>query len=181
MRAQAAAKSVAEVRAFDLKATPEGLQLTASLQLTLGQEVQEVLQKGVPIHFVAEADVRRQRWYWRDAAIAKVKRRSRLSYSPLSRRWLVAHSGSGRTDVNLQMSYASLDEALVAVRNIGPWQVAAAEALNADERYAVELRFDLDLSQLPRPFQIGLEAQSSWSVKAQAKRKLLWPAQRGLE
>jgi hypothetical protein len=40
-------------------------------------------------------------------------------------------------------------------------------------KYKVEFRFRLDLSQLPRPFQIGAIGQSEWSVQAQARTPVL--------
>lgn len=167
----------AKVRQWQLSPEADGLQLSASLDFGLGQALQDALHKGVPLHFVARADVRSPRWYWRDGKIARVERRMRLSYSPLSRRWqLTPLHGGGSAEVNLRLTYASLDEALVAVRHINSWTIAPAQRLKAGQDYEVHFHFYLDLAQLPKPFQIGLNAQSEWKIDARASRKGVWPA-----
>ena len=44
--------------------------------------------------------------------------------------------------------------------------------IDPDGSYKVEFRFGLDVSQLPRPFQIGAFGQSDWKVSASATRQL---------
>ena len=55
-----------------------------------------------------------------------------------------------------------------AISNIGRWRIAEASELEPGERYNIEYRFYLNLSQLPRPFQIGVNAQSEWNIDASA-------------
>ena len=57
------------------------------------------------------------------------------------------------------------------MRNIGSWRIADAAVLQPGDRYNIAYRFYLDLSQLPRPFQIGLDAQSDWKIEAQANTR----------
>src|SRR5574343_580647 len=63
------------------------LVLTASLTLELGPAVEDALLKGVSVHFVAEAELMRDRWYWYDQKVAQVSRHYRLAYQPLTRQW----------------------------------------------------------------------------------------------
>jgi hypothetical protein len=37
----------------------------------------------------------------------------------------------------------------------------------------VEFRFRLDMSQLPRPFQIGTLGQSDWNISASSRQPLV--------
>ena len=164
----------AEVRQLQVKQNKDGLLLAASMAFKLGPALQDALNKGVPLHFVAEANIRRDRWYWWDEEIQVAKRSMRLSYAPLSRRWRVSlQSGSANAadDVHLNLNFNSQEEALAAVRNIGSWRIADAAVLQPGDRYNIAFRFYLDLSQLPRPFQIGLDAQSDWKIEASANAR----------
>ena len=169
----------AEIRQLQVRQAKEGLLLNASIAFKLGPALQDALVKGVPLHFVAQADVQRDRWYWWDEKVQLATRSMRLSYAPLTRRWRVAvqsNAANEASDINLTLSFASQEEALAAVRNIGSWRIADGSVLQPGDRYNIAFRFYLDLSQLPRPFQIGLDAQSDWKIEAQANAR---PVQAG--
>jgi len=172
--AQAQEGRGAEIRQLQVKQSKDGLLLNASVSFKLGAALQDALAKGVPLHFVAQANVQRDRWYWWDEKVRLASRSMRLSYAPLTRRWRVAvqsNAANEAADINLNLSFASQEEALAAVRNIGSWRIADSSLLQPDERYNIAFRFYLDLSQLPRPFQIGLDAQSDWKIEAQANTR----------
>ncbi len=141
--------------------------LSANLKLELGAAVEEALLKGVAVHFVAEAMVSRDRWYWSDKRIASVARYYRLAYQPLTRRWRLtlsaeptgANSGAG----SLSQQFESLTEALVAIRRISNWKIADASDIDTDAKYTLNFQFRIDNSQLPRPFQITAGGQNEWS------------------
>ena len=172
--AQAQESRGAEIRQLQVRQGKEGLLLNASVSFKLGAALQDALAKGVPLHFVSQADIQRDRWYWWDEKIQLASRSTRLSYAPLTRRWRVSvqsNAAGDTADVNLNLSFASQEEALAAVRNIGSWRIADAAVLQPGDRYNIAFRFYLDLSQLPRPFQIGLDAQSDWKIEAQANTR----------
>ena len=55
------------------------------------------------------------------------------------------------------------------VRN---WQVADLETLQAGVSHEVALRFRLDTSQLPKPFQIAAVGSRDWTLASDWK---VWP------
>jgi Domain of unknown function (DUF4390) len=122
--------------------------LEFAARLTLTRSVEDALQRGVPMHFVAQASLYRSRWYWRDERVARVSRQWRLSYQPLTSSWRV---GLGA----LAQSYGSLSEAL-AVISRASWKLADAASVDPDSRHYIEFSYRLDATQLPRPLQIGL-------------------------
>ena len=69
------------------------LLLHTTLKLELGPAVEEALVKGVPVYFVAEAELLRDRWYWYDRKVAGVTRYYRLVYQPLTRHWRLSFDG----------------------------------------------------------------------------------------
>ncbi|MET0382461.1 MAG: DUF4390 domain-containing protein [Burkholderiaceae bacterium] len=133
-----------------------GVMLDFAANLTLSKAVEDALRRGVPVYFVAEATLYRPRWYWRDERVAKVERNWRLSYQPLTSAWRVSLGA-------FSQSYASLDEALMALTRIAHWRIADA-GVDPTGRYYVEFAFKLDSSQLPRPMQLDLGAQAEWQL-----------------
>ncbi len=133
------------------------LQLEFAARVQLPRAVDDALQKGVPLYFVAEATLMRSRWYWRDVRMARISRSWRLAFQPLTGSWRVSLGG-------LNQSYASLEEALAAVSRSGGWKLIEAERLERGESYYLEFSYRLDSSQLPGPMQFGLGGGSDWTV-----------------
>ena len=131
--------------------------LEFSARVALPRAVDEALQKGVPLYFVAEATLLRNRWYWRDERVARLSRSWRLAFQPLTGAWRVSLGG-------LHQTYASLDEALGAVSRSGSWKLIDADRLERDGSYYVEFSYRLDSSQLPGPMQFGLGGGADWAV-----------------
>jgi len=134
------------------------LDLEFVARVNLPRAVEDALQRGVPVYFVAEATLLRNRWYWRDERIARVSRSWRLAPQPLTGAWRVSLGG-------LSQSYGTLAEALAAVSRSG-WRLAEASRLEAGESYYVEFGYRLDTSQLPGPMLFGLGSQGEWAVGA---------------
>lgn len=138
-----------EMTSMEAHRVEGALTLDFSVKLTLTHAVEDALQRGLPMYFVAQATVFRSRWYWRDERVARVSRSWRLSYQPLTSTWRVSLGG-------LAQSYASLSEALASLTRVVGWRLVEADKLDAGERYYVEFGFQLDNSQLPRPMQLDL-------------------------
>ncbi len=147
------------VELLTLQATrAEGaVNLEFSARVALPRAADDALQKGVPLYFVAEATLLRNRWYWRDERVARLSRSWRLAFQPLTGAWRVSLGG-------LHQTYASLDEALAAVSRSGGWKLIDADRLERDGSYYVEFSYRLDSSQLPGPMQFGLGGGGDWAV-----------------
>lgn len=153
-----AAQTVPEVQSFEVTRGDDGVVIAFSLSFDLPRAVEDALYKGVPLYFVAQAELIRERWYWRDKRIALAERTWRLAFQPLSRKFRVSFGG-------LNQSYDSLSDALVAVRRVGSWRLADAGALDDGGGHYVEFSYRLDTSLLPRPLQIGLGGQADWNLR----------------
>lgn len=151
-----------------LERADDALWLSAQLQFDLSPAVLDALHKGIPIFFVAEADVLRERWYWTNKKIVTAKRQFRLAYQPLTNRWRLNITSGEIVEpalgLALNQNFDSWSDALATVRRMTRWKIADASDLAPNARYLVEFRFRLDLAQLPRPLQIGTLGQSDWSV-----------------
>jgi hypothetical protein len=138
--------------------------------------VEDALLKGVALIFVAEAQVFRERWYWTNKKVANTERHMRLAYQPLTRRWrlnlasgMITNAGLG---VALNQNFDTLAEALAAVQRLSRWKIADLADMDNQQAHQLEFRFFLDVSQLPRPLQMGTLGQTDWNISASASMPL---------
>jgi len=168
--------AVADVSQLRLERSDEGVYLSASLKFELPAIVEDALLKGIPMFFVAEAEVFRDRWYWYDKKVASASRHMRLAYQPLTRKWRLNVSpgaiGNVGLGVTLNQSFDELSDALAAVQRISRWKIAEPAEIEPDSRHNVDFRFRLDVSQLPRPLQIGAVGQSDWNISVARNQRL---------
>ena len=166
-----------EITQLRVERSEDGVLLSAAVRFELPPVVEDALLKGIPMFFVVEADIYRQRWYWTDPRAASAARTMRLAYQPLTRRWrvniasgLITNSAGLRATLN--QNYDTLAEALSAIQRVAHWKIAETAEVDGDAIYKIEFSFRLDLSQLPRPFQIGMAGQREWDIAAQVRQQL---------
>lgn len=152
------------------------LTLSADWQFDLPNALEDALLKGITLYFVTEVDVRQERWYFYTQRVAHAERHVRLFYQPLTRRWRVnispqPFSASG-LGMNIGQSYETAEDAFNAVRRITPWRVANLSDITLDAKPTVTLNFKLDLTQLPRPLQIGAAGHSDWNIAFSKTQRL---------
>lgn len=162
------AGAAAELEQLRVERQDQAVLLNAVMKLDLGPAVEDALLKGVAVHFVAEAELMRDRWYWYDRKVAQVSRYYRLAYQPLTRQWRLQISGeplsASGSGSSIAQSFDSLSSVLDVIRRQSGWKLAEASHLEPDARQYVVYRFRLDISQLPRPFQIAAGSQAGWNL-----------------
>jgi hypothetical protein len=166
----AKAQNATDVSNLRVEQAVDGLYLNATMRFELPAPIEEALLKGIPMTFVAEAQVLRDRWYWYDKSVVTANRSVRLAYQPLTRRWrLSVGSGAGEfsSGASLSQSFEQMADAMAVVRRISRWKIAEGGEIDADSRHSIDFRFRLDTSQLPRPMQIGITGNADWSIAVQ--------------
>ena len=166
-----------EITQLRTERAEDGVYLSAVVRFDIPPVVEDALGKGIAIYFVVEADIYRDRWYWTDLRVASAARTLRLAYQPLTGRWrvnivsgLITSSSGLRATLN--QNYETLPEALSAIQRVTHWKIAEVSEVEPDAAYNLHLNFWLDLSQLPRPFQIGVAGQRDWTISAQSRDRL---------
>lgn len=170
------AQPPAQVEPLTVQRQEDGWFLATQLSFELPPAVEEALGRGIPFFFVAEVDVLKERWYWTDKLVSRQERYWRLSYNALSRRWrLLASSnpiGNSGLGVHLGQNYDSLSEALAAIQRISRWRIAELSEIEPDARHRADFRFRLDLTQLPRPLQIGVLGEADWALSLSRSQRI---------
>ena len=160
-----------EVTELRLEKSEGALLLQSSLRLDLSAVVEDALQKGMPLYFVTEAEMTRDRWYWYDKKISTVARHYRLAYQPLTRMWRLNVSrepiGSVGVASSLSQSFQTLPEALSAIRRTVNWKLVDLTELDGDNKFTLIFKFRLDVSQLARPFQMTAGSNAEWNLATQ--------------
>lgn len=167
----------AELSQLKVERAEDGVYLSALIDFELPPVVEDALMKGIPMYFVAETDIYEGRWYWTDRRVASATRTIRLAFQPLTRRWrvnivtgLISNSAGLRATLN--QNYDTLPEALSAVQRLSRWRIADNSELDPDVVHKLEFSFRLDLSQLPRPFQIGVAGQRDWNISVRDSERI---------
>ncbi len=146
------------VRGAEIRATLQGYELDAQIDLPLNRTLEDALLKGINLHFIAELEISRPRgWWWFDQGIVKASRKMRIYYHLLLRRYVIEIGYVTKTA-------GTLDEALELLGTLEGWQVLERGALKNGRRYDARLRVRLDTAQLPKPLHIGAVSGDRWDL-----------------
>lgn len=145
-----------EVGRAALVAGEEGYFLEADFEVALNPTLADALNKGVPLYFLLEFEVIRPRWYWFNEKLLKTQQQYRLSYNALTRQYRL---GVG----SLFHNFSALPEALDFLSRVRRRQVLEPGMLEKGNTYIAGVRMRLDVSQLPKPFQLNALASRDWN------------------
>lgn len=147
------------VQSAEIRAVNAGYELDAQFVLNPNRTLEDALEKGVALHFVAELEITRPRSWWFNENIVEATRRMRIYYHLLLRRYVVDAGYTTQTAT-------TLDEALLILGRVENWQVLERGALKPGQRYAARLRLRMDASQLAKPLQMGALTSGKWGLES---------------
>lgn len=154
--ASAAPQHIA-IKNADLKMAGDTYLLNADLEITLGEKVEEAINKGVPVEFLYEFELVRPRMLWFAAPVTKASTRIKISYHALSRQYLVTQDGR-------QTSHDILSEAMIELVQLYDWKVFNKSVIEADQEYKAILSMRLDQSKLPKAIQVDAIGSEDWNL-----------------
>jgi len=161
----AAAPENMELTALDVTRDEDGVYLSYAVEFELSHAVEDALNRSVPLYFVAEVQIYRDRWYWRDRRVAEAVRVWRIVYQPLTSSYRVTFGA-------LSQTYASRMEALSAITRASRWKIAEPGQIEEGSHHYLEFRYRLDTNLLPRPMQIGIAGQPDWQLSVMRTLRL---------
>ncbi len=152
-----------EIVHAQLEATEEGYRLASQFAFELKHPLEAALNRGMPLYFTTDVELTRPRWYWFDENAVRAAHTIRVSYNVLTRQYYAATVGS------LRQSFPTLEDAMSLVRRPSRWLVADKDALKSGATYNVAVRMRLDVTQLPKPFQVNAMNDSDWHLSSDWK------------
>jgi hypothetical protein len=155
-----------ELTQFEVSRDEEGVYLAFAVSLDLGRSPEDALMKAVPLFFVAEAEVYRERWYWRNRRVAQTSRVWKVVFQPLTSTYRVTTEGG------LSQNYPTREEALAVVSRSTRWKVAEQGHIEEGSRHYLEFNYRLDVNLLPRPMQIGVGGQPDWQLSVKRSQRI---------
>ena len=155
-----AADSGINIKSAELQAQDDYYGLNADVDMTFDKEIEEAINKGVPLNFLIEFQIVSPRKYWFDDEIVTVSQTVSLSYHALSRQYLVNRAGH-------QQSFASLSEAMNELLTLNEWKVVDRTLLEKPDVYKAALLIRLDQTKLPKAIQVDAIASEKWNLSSQ--------------
>lgn len=149
-----------KLKAAELERVDNDWLLNATFQIELTPGLEDAVQKGVVLYFQTEFELTRSRWYWFDEKPVLAQRLIRLSYQPMTQQYRIASEG-------FTFSAKTMFEALQAVGSVGGWRVIDNNQIDLSKSYTAALRMTLDLSRLPKPFQVNALNNRDWNVTSE--------------
>ena len=137
--------------------------LSAEINVELSSALEQLVKKGVTLHFVTEFQLTKGRWYWFDEKIVDVQRTSKISYQALTDQYKV-------TLGSVTITAANLKQAMGAVSSIDDWAVVEQSTVNPNQTYVAAIRMKLDTNQLAKPFQVNAINSKAWNLQSEWSR-----------
>ncbi|MES2353905.1 MAG: DUF4390 domain-containing protein [Pseudomonadota bacterium] len=145
------------VKSASIELVDESYQLSATFDVNFTQTIDDAINRGLTIPFIIEYEITRPRWYWLNETVVSGSRSRQISYNALTRQYRL-------TIGTLYQNFDRLEDVKQVLSSVRGTDVAERGALNRGARYEVGVRMRLDVSRLPKPFQVNALASKEWSL-----------------
>lgn len=138
---------------------------SADFNINFNRRLEEAVNKGVVLYFAAEFELTKSRWYWFDEQVQRRNKTFQLYYHALTRQYRVSTGG-------LHQSFPTLEEALRVMARLRNWVVIEKGEVGVGQTGTAKLRLRLDLTQMPKTFQVSALSNKDWNLESEWAR---WP------
>lgn len=156
------------VKNATVSAVEDGWQVDADFDVQFSAQLEEAVNKGIPLYFVVDFEMARPRWYWFDEKPVVANQTYKVTYAPLLRQYRVAVG-------SVYQNFATFKEVTRVLSRLRGWHVADNGAFKKDQVYQASLRMRLDTAQLPKPFQLTATVSRDWNVASDWHRWSITP------
>lgn len=153
-----------QVNSVSVAAKEQDLVLSLDAEVTLNPTLEQALEKGIMLYFAVKFSLIDARWYWMDDEVVRGKYRVGLRYYALTRQYHLSHP-------SFSQSFNTLGEALHALGQLNDYPLTVKSDIRQDADYIASLRIWLDLTRLPKPFQVEALGSNQWNLDS---KKLQW-------
>ena len=153
-----------QIKSFSLAAANQHYEMSVDSEIALNPVLEQALEKGIVLYFVTKFSLIDSNWYWLDEEVARGKSRVGLRYYALTRQYHLNHPSFSQT-------FNTLQEALKALGQLRNFSLTVKSELKPDVEYIASLRVWLDLTRMPKPFQVEALGSKKWDLSSD---KLEW-------
>ncbi len=153
-----------QIKSVNLTAAGNGYEINIDSEIMLNDTLEQALEKGIVLYFVTKFSLFDARWYKLNDEVARSKFVVGLRYYALTRQYHLNHPV-------FSQSYYSLQEALQALGRIRDLPLTVKSEVKPDADYVASVRVWLDLTRMPKPFQVETIGSSQWDLSSD---KLEW-------
>lgn len=153
-----------QIKSVSMAAVEQGYEISIDSEIALNATLEQVLEKGIVLYFVTKFSLVDSRWYWFYDEVARGKLRVGLRYYALTRQYHLNHP-------SFSQSFNTLTEALQALGQLRDYPLIVKSDLKNDVDYIASLRIWLDLTRMPKPFQVEALGSRKWDLSSD---KLEW-------
>lgn len=152
------------IKSATLTVVEQGYEISVDSVIVLNATLEQALEKGIELYFVTKFSLVDSRWYWLSEEVVRGKLRVGLRYYALTRQYHLNHPP-------FSQSFNTLKEALQALGQVRDYPLTVKSELRQDIDYIATLRIWLDLTRMPKPFQVEALGSSQWNLSSE---KLEW-------
>jgi hypothetical protein len=149
-----------QINTAELRPTDDFYSLATDVDMRLDKDIEEAVNKGVPLNFIVEFQIVIPREYWFDDEVVTAAQNITLRYHALTRQYLVNRS-------KYQQGFETLSEALNDLATFNEWKVVEKSLLEKDEPYQAALLIRLDQSKLPKAIQVDAIGSEKWNLSSE--------------
>lgn len=152
------------IKSVNLVVVEHGYEISVDSEIVLNATLEQALEKGIVLYFVTKFSLVDSRWYWLNDEVVRGKSRIGLRYYALTRQYHLSHPP-------FSQSFNTLKEALQALGQLRDYPLTIKSELKQDVDYIASLRIWLDLTRMPKPFQVEALGSNQWNLSSD---KLEW-------
>ena len=159
-----AGTSSISIKTAELVPVEEAYILNADFEIDFNTQMEEAINKGVPLNFLIEFQVVVPHKYWFDDEIETDTMPVSLSYHALTRQYLVNMMVNKQ---NHQKSFETINEAVVELSHLREWKVLDKTLIDRGVVYNAALLMRLDQKKLPKALQVDAFSSESWDLSSE--------------
>ncbi len=159
-----AGTSSISIKTAELVPVGDAYVLNADFEIDFNAQMEEAINKGVPLNFLIEFQVVSPRKYWFDDEIVTDTIPVSLSYHALTRQYLVNITINKQSH---QRSFETINEAVVELSHLRDWKVMDKALLEKNGVYNAALLMRLDQKKLPTALQVDALSSEAWDLSSE--------------
>jgi hypothetical protein len=142
--------------------------LSALVTFAFGRQVDEALLEGVPLTFVFDIEIIRERpWMWSER-ITALEQRYQISYHALTRQYMVRN-----LNIGTQRNFTTLEAALSMIGTVVDLPLIDGNLLQAKQAYRGRMHVRLDTHTLPAPLRLMALISPEWRLASEWREWVL--------